>query len=200
MSAFLDFFTNILAVDPNAQNFGTLKDFNALQTNQKAFLSTTLKSDKLQFNFDSFGNIQYSNGYTSKPIVYSPDYNNPAKTVNFLAQAYGLPSSTSIELTNAANSNKGNKNFLKNAIAFVGKNWQGLLTGAVSVATAIKYGQGGNVQMGDPNTNPTTGLPWGDVPNQNPTDGSGGILGGISTNTLLIGGALVVGAIYLTRK
>ena len=200
MSAFLDFFTNLLAVDPNAGNFGTLKDFNSLQTNQKAFLTSTLKSDKLNFQFDSFGNIQYSNGYTSKPIVYTPDYNNPVKTVNFLAQAYGLPASTTLELTNAANANKGNKNFLKNTLAFIGKNYEAILTGAVSVITAIKYGQNtGNTQMGNPNINPQTGLPWGDVPKTDPQPTETASVG-ISTTTILIGGGLVAGLYFLNRK
>ena len=198
MSAFLDFFTNILAVDPSATNFGTLKDFAALQTNQKAYLSNTLKSDKLNFNFDSFGNIQYSNGYTSKPIVYSPNYSNPAQSVNYIAQLYGLPASTTIELTNAANANKGNKPFLKNTLAFIGRNWQQILTGAITVATAIKYGNSGGFTETDPNINPNTGLPYGQVPPTEPGSNGGGFLG-FSTTQLLVGG-LGIGALYLLLR
>lgn len=197
MSAFLDFFTNILAVDPTVQNLGTLKDFAALQTNQKAYLSSSLKSDRLNFNFDSFGNIQYSNGYVSKPIVYSPNYSDPAKSVNFMAQLYGLPASTTLELTAAANANKGNKPFLKNTLAFLGKNWQQILTGAITVATAIKYGNSGGISETDPNINPATGLPYGEVP-QGDGNGGGGAFG-ISTSTLIIGG-LGLGAVYLLLK
>jgi hypothetical protein len=194
MATFLDFFTNIIATDPQATQFGTLKDFAALQTNQKSYLTNTLKSDRLNFSFTPSGNIKYSNGYDSNVINYQPDYTNPAKSVNFVAQMYGLPASTTLELTNAANENKGNPTFLKNALAFIGKNWQQILTGVVTVSTAIKYGSQTNAQGFDANINPNTGLQWGEIPNT-----QAGTNSGISTQTLLIGGGLLAGIYLITR-
>lgn len=197
---FFEFFTNISNLDPAATNLPTLKDFAQLQTNQSSYLSQTLKSDRLKLVFDSFGNIQYSNGYLSKPVIYSPDYNNPVKSINWIAQLYGLPQSTTLELTVAANKATDKKGFLKNTLAFIGKNWQSILTGVLSVSAAVQYSQNSGLSETDPNINPATGLPYGEIPAGG--TGANSVLSFLNENKVLIGGLALVGFgfYYLSKK
>lgn len=197
--------SNFFALNPSFGNVQVpiISPLVTLSPQQNLFVGSVLVSDRLNIGLSNSSDIiNFNGGYLngSDSFKFQPNFNNPSLSVGYFGKLAGIDSTTLNLLLEEANKKKGDKTWLKNFIAFLGKNWAAILSGVITAGTLIQ--QSKNSQLGTQigNTGPDVYIPTNtpEVPTPYTSGGTGDIQSFISSNLLPIG--LVVGAYFLLRK
>lgn len=118
-----------------------------LTNNQFAFVTGVFASNKLTVGLSSNSDlINFNGGYLGgkDSFQFKPNYTNPALSVGYITKFLNFPSDQMALLLEEADKKKGDKVWIKNFLAFIGKNWTYIVSGVVTAATLIQQSKQAN--------------------------------------------------------
>lgn len=122
-------------------NFNSLPitDFQNLSDYQLNYFLNVLNSSNLQTVFEGdqvvFTAFPTNGTAGAFTVRYLPDYQTPYNSIKYLGELFNLPQSELAYLLSEAQNKAGNKDWLKNTIAWIVKNWPAIVAGFVTFKT-----------------------------------------------------------------
>ena len=168
-----------------------ITDFISLGSGELNHLLNILNADNMTFEFQNELMVfKVQSPYLGSTFLakYQPNYQTPYNSIKYVTELLNVPSDVQKFLLEETKGKEGNKNWLKEKLAWLFKYWKEIVAGIITAAQLIKAKQSaedGTLRSGlldrfsdngndetkyPPNINPETGLPWGEAPGGNGFD------------------------------